>query len=412
MRGTSTSGDPLPHSNTWLDARIETRSTFTGTAHAPATPAGGALARVYAVFPAAIRLSCGIAVALVALVVRTPPVNVPLLATVVTVLTVWSLVFYRRAVKNGASARLVVVDLGLTVATCLLMPWLVTPDLLPGGVSWIAVLASTSVIVCQFALPTWAGVLAGVVVTVAYVIGANWTGSPEEAGAHAVILLFQTVFGAGLVYLTMRSSRAADRAFAAYERSQKEAVIARAAREAERRQNRDLHDTVLSTLTIVGLGAVGPYSRALRARAAADLQALIDPARVAVADPLSRVALDARLQRVLDAMPMRVTESLEPCNVPLVAAEGIADSAAAALSNVARHAPDAAAWLRLHRAGNTVVVEVIDAGPGFDPGRIPTHRYGLRESVVGRMASIGGAALVDSAPGRGTRIRLEWTDDG
>src|SRR4029453_3025566 len=46
-------------------------------------------------------------------------------------------------------------------------------------------------------------------------------------------------------------------------------------------------------------------------------------------------------------------------------------------------------WLRLHRAGNTVVVEVIDAGPGFDPGRIPSHRYGLRESVVGRMASIG-----------------------
>ena len=172
----------MPHSNTWLDARIETRSTFTGTARAPATPAGGALARVYAVFPAAIRLSCGIAVALVALVVRTPPVNVPLLATVVTVLTVWSVVFYRRAVKNGASARLVVVDLGLTVATCLLMPWLVTPDLLPGGVSWIAVLASTSVIVCQFALPTWAGVLAGVVVTVAYVIGANLDRQPGRGG--------------------------------------------------------------------------------------------------------------------------------------------------------------------------------------------------------------------------------------
>ncbi len=402
----------MPHSNTWLDARIETRSTFTGTARAPATPAGGALARVYAVFPAAIRLSCGIAVALVALVVRTPPVNVPLLVTVVTVLTVWSLVFYRRAVKNGASARLVVVDLGLTVVACLLMPWLVAPELLPGGVSWLAVLASTSVIVCQFALPTWAGVVAGLVVTAAYVSGAVRADNPNEAAAHAVILLFQTVFGAGLVYLMLRSSRAADRAFADYERSQKEAVIARAAREAERRQNRDLHDTVLSTLTIVGLGAVGPYSRALRARAAADLQALIDPARVAVADPLSRVALDARLQRVLDAMPMRVTESLEPCNVPLVAAEGIADSAAAALSNVARHAPDAAAWLRLHRAGNTVVVEVIDAGPGFDPGRVPSHRYGLRESVVGRMASIGGAALVDSAPGRGTRIRLEWTDEG
>jgi signal transduction histidine kinase len=406
---TSTSPYAWRPGDAWLDARIETRPS-PGTARAPATPAGAALARVYAVFPSAIRLSCGIAVAAVALVVRTPNVNVPLLAVVVAVLTVWAVVFYRRAVRRGASARLVLADLALTIACCLLMPYLVAPAVLPGGVSWIAVLASTSVIVCQFALPTWAGVTAGITVTAAYAYGAVAAGGPDEALAHAIILLLQTVFAAGLVYLTLRSSRAADRTFADFERTEKEAVIARAAREAERRQNRDLHDTVLSTLTIVGLGAVGPHSRALRARAAADLRALTDPARVTVADPYAPVALDGRLARVVDGVPIPVTESLEPCAVPLIAAEAIADSAAAALSNVARHAPGAPAWLRLHRAGATVVVDVIDAGPGFDPTGIPSHRYGIRESIVGRMATVGGTATIDAAPGRGARIRLEWTD--
>lgn len=330
---------------------------------------------------------------------------------VVAGLTVWAVVFYRRTVRSGVSVGLAVGDLILTAACCLLMPYLVAPAVLPGGVSWIAVLASTSVIVCQFALPTWAGVLAGLGITIVYAVGAMWANNEEEAIAHAIILLLQTIFASGLVYLTMRSSAVADRAFAAYQRVVHEAVIARAAREAERRQNRDLHDTVLSTLTIVGLGGVGSRSRALRARASADLHTLTDPARTAVLDPHALVPLDERLQQMLDAAPIAVTESLEPCLVPLVAAEAIADSAAAALSNVVRHAPGAAAWIRLHRAGPTVVVEVIDAGPGFDPTHIPPYRYGLRESIVGRMAAVGGVVSIDTAPGRGSRIRLEWTDE-
>ncbi len=93
-------------------------------------------------------------------------------------------------------------------------------------------------------------------------------------------------------------------------------------------------------------------------------------------------------------------------------AEAVAESAHAALANVVNHAPRARATLRLRRFAGTVTVEVSDDGPGFDPGSVPAHRYGLRESVRGRMATIGGHADIDSAPGRGTRIRLEWSDVG
>jgi signal transduction histidine kinase len=41
---------------------------------------------------------------------------------------------------------------------------------------------------------------------------------------------------------------------------------------------------------------------------------------------------------------------------------------------------------------------------------VPAHRYGLRESVRGRMAAAGGRATVDATPGRGTRIVVEWPD--
>ncbi|MET8837871.1 hypothetical protein ABZV78_28715, partial [Micromonospora sp. NPDC004540] len=50
-----------------------------------------------------------------------------------------------------------------------------------------------------------------------------------------------------------------------------------------------------------------------------------------------------------------------------------------------------------------------DDGPGFDPASVPAHRYGLRESIHGRMSTVGGRAEVTSAPGAGTRIRLEWS---
>jgi signal transduction histidine kinase len=201
----------------------------------------------------------------------------------------------------------------------------------------------------------------------------------------------------------------ADAAFAGYQRLAREAVVARAAREAERRQNRDLHDTVLSTLTMVGLGAVAGPSPALRERCAADLRTLAALADARSAPPSGPAALDDRLRAVLPRTPqLAVTATLAPCVAPAEVAAALADSTAEALANVARHAPAASVTLDLTRVAGTVVVEVADDGPGFDPATVPAHRYGLRESIHGRMSTVGGRAVVTSAPGAGTRVRLEW----
>ena len=71
-----------------------------------------------------------------------------------------------------------------------------------------------------------------------------------------------------------------------------------------------------------------------------------------------------------------------------------------ALTNVARHAGPARARVHAGPAdGGGVTVEVADDGAGFDPAAVPASRRGIRESLVGRMAAVGGTAAVSSVPG-------------
>ncbi|MGN9812683.1 sensor histidine kinase [Micromonospora sp. BQ11] len=374
------------------------------------TPAGDAFTLIFTTLPALLRLSCGLVGAVVALSVRTPPVAPAVLVPAVAALTVWSVWYAAHVLRQGVSGPLVAGDVLLTTVTCLAIPVLVAPEVLPGEGSWVAVLASTTVINAQATAPVRWSVPAGLLVTGAYVVGAGAADARAEATAHAATLLVQVFCAAVMTGVMRRRIARADGAFAAHQRLTRKTLVARTAREAERQQNRDLHDTVLATLTMVGLGAVGGPSAALRERCAADLRTLgaLADAR---ATPEGPTSLDERLRAVLTRLPdLPVTVELAPCTVPAPVADAIAESAHAALSNVVRHAPGATATLRLDRIADIVVVEVTDDGPGFDPATVPAHRYGLRESVRGRMAGVGGRADVGSRPGAGTRIRLEWSD--
>ncbi|MET8309543.1 ATP-binding protein [Micromonospora sp. NPDC005173] len=387
----------------------------TPTAPPPAldNPAGGAFGLIFTTLPALLRLTCGLVGAVVALSVRTPPVEPALLLPGVAALTGWSVWYAARALRHGISPALVAGDVAVTAVACLLIPRLVAPGVLPGEGSWIAVLASTTVINTQATAPARWSIPAGLLVTAAYAAGAQGAGNPTEARAHAATLLVQTACTAMMTAVMRRRIGRADQAFAEHQRLTRDALVARAAREAERRQNRDLHDTVLGTLTMVGLGAVPGRSAMFSERCAADLRALVALTDGGPVPGDGPVPLDGRLRTVPDRLPeLRVSLELASCAVPASVADAITDSAYAALSNVVRHAPGARATLRLTRDAVAIVVEVADDGPGFDPASVPPHRYGLRESVRGRMAAIGGRAEVRSAPGAGTVIRLEWPGVG
>jgi signal transduction histidine kinase len=79
-----------------------------------------------------------------------------------------------------------------------------------------------------------------------------------------------------------------------------------------------------------------------------------------------------------------------------------------ALANVRKHARARQVQIRIRGAAGEVIVEVEDDGVGFDPA-VRRHgvspRFGL--AMMGeRAGAVGGALEIDSAPGRGTRVRV------
>jgi signal transduction histidine kinase len=83
-----------------------------------------------------------------------------------------------------------------------------------------------------------------------------------------------------------------------------------------------------------------------------------------------------------------------------------------ALANAARHAQARVVKLELRLAGNELALTVEDDGIGFDLDRYRTpeerkKHFGLM-SMTERAALVGGSLDVDTAPGRGTRIRARF----
>ncbi|HVD27968.1 MAG TPA: PspC domain-containing protein [Mycobacteriales bacterium] len=76
------------------------------------------------------------------------------------------------------------------------------------------------------------------------------------------------------------------------------------------------------------------------------------------------------------------------------------------LVNAAKHSGAMAADLYTEVTPERVSVIVRDRGKGFDPGTVPDDRRGLRDSVSGRLARLGGTAEIRSAPGEGTEVEL------
>jgi signal transduction histidine kinase len=75
--------------------------------------------------------------------------------------------------------------------------------------------------------------------------------------------------------------------------------------------------------------------------------------------------------------------------------------------NAARHAGSDHVDVLISRTGPVVSVLVSDAGRGFDPGSLPAASFGVRHSIIERMAQVGGNARLLSTPGRGTTVVLE-----
>jgi signal transduction histidine kinase len=122
-----------------------------------------------------------------------------------------------------------------------------------------------------------------------------------------------------------------------------------------------------------------------------------DAIRLAVRNHERRTATSVRCE--VDGLPHDVPAPIKSC---------LYRFAQEALNNAFRHAGGSGQEVRGKYRGNTLEVEVADAGPGFEPGsEIAGNRLGLL-GMRERVASLGGTLEIKSRPGSGTRLTTRF----
>ncbi|MEU0380894.1 ATP-binding protein [Streptomyces cyaneofuscatus] len=284
-----------------------------------------------------------------------------------------------------------------------------------GGNAMVEVAVGISVIAFQFewaTRPVAGAALAGVGV-VACVLGDVLSSSEHDLDVVPLVRMLIQVGLSRAGYLIVRArARAADRSAAVRAALRQEADVAAARRATEREYLATLHDTASATLLMVSQGDSRDWSW-LPPRARQDLEALsampgFETGSVDLAALLGCVPEGEGQTRV------RLTTHIEgPLTMPSGPGLAIFNGVREAVTNVSRHAGVREAEFRAWREeGNGVVVELSDAGRGFDPDSVPVRRRGISGSIIGRMRAVGGTASITSRPGAGTRVRWRWHDQG
>ncbi len=168
-----------------------------------------------------------------------------------------------------------------------------------------------------------------------------------------------------------------------------------------------LHDSVLQTLALIQRQAASPREvQRLARRQERELRSWMGGHP---ADP------EGTLAGAVRAVADQIEEEYDVLvDVVVVGDAPVGDRVAAlvqaareALVNAAKHSGAQTVSVYVEVEREKVTGYVRDRGRGFDPAAATPGRYGLAESVVGRMERFGGRASVHSAPGEGTEIELE-----
>jgi signal transduction histidine kinase len=326
------------------------------------------------------------------------------LAVPLTGLCLWSAFFAWRVRRSGLAPTLVLADAAVIAALALAQQRLVPAALIADNTTWMLPLACTSIYIMQIALRPRLALPGAAVVVVAYGLGAGDV-------TDGWLLVAETVVVAGLVAVIRGGARQADEVVAASLETEGRIRSEEARRADEREQHRQLHDTVLSTLTMVAAGAFAEPSPALTAQAARDLRVLQGLAGApAVPDRLAPLTdLTPKLERAAASTgDLAVGLKLVPVTLPSPVADELVACVGEALRNVERHAGTGQAEVTVTGGEGWAVVKITDRGRGFDPAATPSYRRGIRESITGRMIAAGGRAAIASRPGAGTTVTVSW----
>lgn len=299
-------------------------------------------------------------------------------------------------------------------------------DLCDIGITAVIVILSGPVLGTEVLRSTTFG-LGGFWMLMAPVTVAMYTGSAVGAGAGLVLGAIQFLEAPSLdprvwthliitvtvPYLVGLLIKVNNEAIAERNRSVATAV----ALEERERLNRIVHDGVLQVLAMVAREGheLGPRGKMLALLA----RKQEDQLRTTLQDK----HVDVTKGEYLDADTTDLTTMLEKHQSKTVTVSTMAGHVSMTtdrakeldrvitevLSNVFKHAGvNAKSWILLEEEKGQVIITVRDDGIGMTPERLQAAadagRLGVKESIVGRILSLGGTSTLDSAPGKGT----EW----
>lgn len=92
--------------------------------------------------------------------------------------------------------------------------------------------------------------------------------------------------------------------------------------------------------------------------------------------------------------------------IPAEVRHNLLMTAQEALNNVLKHSGASEVWLRLSLESGALCVIIEDNGAGFDPAVQRQSRGNGLKNMTKRMEEVGGGLEIESAPGRGTKIKL------
>lgn len=272
---------------------------------------------------------------------------------------------------------------------------------------WIVATASVASITCFFEWPdrqAAAATIAGLtIVSYAACCVLAGGGLPLLPAARMVVQALLGFLGLLVIHRVARLYDALSRRLA---ERRSTAAAARAQQAAERAYLAILHDTASTTFLMVSTGATKDFTW-LPAQARRDLDVLTTEWT-----PPSEMDLAELLTTLTDYPGLEIRSELRgPLPMPSEPALAIYHGVREALSNTRAHSGVRTATVSADEHLGQVVVRVSDDGDGFDPTTVPAHRRGLSESIVARVATVGGDAEVQSAPGQGTTVRWRWARD-
>lgn len=249
----------------------------------------------------------------------------------------------------------------------------------------------------------WIGLLGAALVGLARVVQGSTTDF-RTLGTLGVLLVL--AWGLGRIVDTLRESI-----------DDREENFARAAALAERdRMNRIVHDGALQVLAMVEregpeLGPKGVYLANVARQQESRLRAMLQDRNVDLPD-------DLPVAGGTDVASMLEQHDSDTVTVSLMAGEVLMDSRRAheldaavreVVANVEKHAgPSARAWVLVEEEDGQLIISIRDNGHGMTREQVAqatsSGRLGIQNSILGRIADIGGVAVARSLPGRG----VEW----